>query len=107
MNLTLKMKIVLSPSAPPFAVYLTTLLVEHTYWNYQVIPEEVVHAIFSACKSGNFDLADKEVNNVIAEGYPASQMLSQVPISLPHSVLNQLMLSAQYCYPNTMFLAAI
>nr|GMD52096.1 replication factor C subunit 2 [Ipomoea batatas] len=43
-----------------------------------VIPEEVVHAIFSACKSGNFDLADKEVNNVIAEGYPASQMLSQL-----------------------------
>ncbi|KAM3305852.1 replication factor C subunit 2 isoform X1 [Capsicum chacoense] len=43
-----------------------------------VIPNEVVQAIFSACRSGNFDLANKEVNNVIAEGYPVSQMLSQL-----------------------------
>ncbi|KAI8002654.1 Replication factor C subunit 2 [Camellia lanceoleosa] len=43
-----------------------------------VIPQEVVQAFFSACKSGNFDLANKEVNNVIAEGYPVSQMLSQL-----------------------------
>ncbi|KAK6938372.1 ATPase, AAA-type, core [Dillenia turbinata] len=43
-----------------------------------VIPEEVVQALFEACKSGNFDLANKEVNNVIAEGYPVSQMLSQL-----------------------------
>ncbi|XP_016569722.1 replication factor C subunit 4 isoform X2 [Capsicum annuum] len=42
-----------------------------------VIPNVVVQAIFSACRSGNFDLANKEVNNVIAEGYPVSQMLSQ------------------------------
>ncbi|CAN4081328.1 unnamed protein product [Withania somnifera] len=42
-----------------------------------VIPNEVVQAVFSACRSGNFDLANKEVNNVIAEGYPVSQMLSQ------------------------------
>ncbi|CAI9763013.1 unnamed protein product [Fraxinus pennsylvanica] len=45
---------------------------------YQVIPGEVVQALFLACKSGNFDLADKEVSNLIAEGYPASQMLSQL-----------------------------
>ncbi|XP_075482769.1 replication factor C subunit 2 isoform X2 [Primulina tabacum] len=44
----------------------------------QVIPAEVVRALFSACKSGNFDLADIEVKNVIAEGYPVSQMLSQL-----------------------------
>ncbi|KAK4352645.1 hypothetical protein RND71_028163 [Anisodus tanguticus] len=43
-----------------------------------VIPNEVVQAIFSACRSGNFDLANKEVNNVVAEGYPVSQMLSQL-----------------------------
>ncbi|GAB4845108.1 hypothetical protein Ancab_038513 [Ancistrocladus abbreviatus] len=29
-------------------------------------------------KRGNFDLANKEVNNIIAEGYPISQMLSQL-----------------------------
>ncbi|GAB4859099.1 hypothetical protein Ancab_010564 [Ancistrocladus abbreviatus] len=43
-----------------------------------VIPHEVVQALFAACKSGNFDLANKEVNNIIAEGYPISQMLSQL-----------------------------
>ena len=41
--------------------------------------------LLKACKSGNFDLANKEVNNFIAEGYPASQMLTQVLI-LPVSV---------------------
>ncbi|KAK6132281.1 hypothetical protein DH2020_033981 [Rehmannia glutinosa] len=46
--------------------------------NDQVIPEDVVQALFSACKSGNFDTADKEVKNVIAEGYSVSQMLSQL-----------------------------
>lgn len=45
---------------------------------YQVVPQEVVEAFLIACKSGDFDLANKEVNNVIAEGYPVSQMLSQV-----------------------------
>lgn len=44
----------------------------------QVIPQEVVHTLYSTCKSGNFELAEKEVNNVIAEGYPVSQMISQV-----------------------------
>ncbi|KAL3504243.1 hypothetical protein ACH5RR_034084 [Cinchona calisaya] len=43
-----------------------------------VIPEEVVQALYSACRSGNFDLADKEVKNVIAEGYPVSLMLTQL-----------------------------
>ena len=45
---------------------------------YQAIPLEVTKAIIAACKSGDFDLANKEVNNVIAEGYPVSQMLAQV-----------------------------
>ena len=45
---------------------------------YQAIPREVTEAIYAACKSGDFDLANKEVNNVIAEGYPVSQMLAQV-----------------------------
>ncbi|KAL2538503.1 Replication factor C subunit 4 [Forsythia ovata] len=43
-----------------------------------VIPGEDVQALFSACKSGNFDLAEKEVGSIIAEGYPVSQMLSQL-----------------------------
>lgn len=43
-----------------------------------VIPEEVVNTLLAACRSGNFDLADKEVNNVIAEGYPVAQILSQL-----------------------------
>lgn len=43
-----------------------------------VIPKEVVQALFTACRGGNFDLVNKEVNNVIAEGYPVSQMLSQL-----------------------------
>uniref|UniRef100_A0A6N2LWF1 Replication factor C C-terminal domain-containing protein n=1 Tax=Salix viminalis TaxID=40686 RepID=A0A6N2LWF1_SALVM len=42
------------------------------------IPVEVTEAIIAACKSGDFDLANKEVNNVIAEGYPVSQMLAQL-----------------------------
>lgn len=50
-----------------------------------------MEAILKACKSGNFDLANKEVNNFIAEGYPASQMLTQVlfsPVSLGYSFVN-------------------
>lgn len=43
-----------------------------------VVPPEVVQAFFSSCRSGNFDLANKEVNDVIAEGYPVSQLLSQL-----------------------------
>ncbi|KAJ4838349.1 replication factor C subunit 4 [Turnera subulata] len=43
-----------------------------------VIPQEVTGALYAACKSGDFDLANKEVTNVIAEGYPVSQMLSQL-----------------------------
>lgn len=49
---------------------------------HQVIPQEVVEALFEACKSGNFDATNKEVDNVIADGYPVSQMLSQVPFIL-------------------------
>ncbi|KAF9599833.1 hypothetical protein IFM89_001779 [Coptis chinensis] len=43
-----------------------------------VIPQEVVQTLFSACKSGEFESANKEVTNVIAEGYPVSQMFSQL-----------------------------
>ncbi|KGN54543.1 replication factor C subunit 4 [Cucumis sativus] len=43
-----------------------------------IIPQEVVDALFVACKSGNFDTANKKVNNVLAEGYPVAQMLSQI-----------------------------
>ncbi|KAK7353215.1 hypothetical protein VNO80_18656 [Phaseolus coccineus] len=43
-----------------------------------VVPEKVVEAVLQACRSGNFDFANKSVNNFIAEGYPASQMLTQL-----------------------------
>lgn len=43
-----------------------------------VIPHEIVQALLAACKSGSFDSANKEINNAIAEGYPVSQMLSQL-----------------------------
>ncbi|KAF6147957.1 hypothetical protein GIB67_001532 [Kingdonia uniflora] len=43
-----------------------------------VVPPDVVQGFFAACKSGDFELASKEVNNVIAEGYPVSQMISQL-----------------------------
>ncbi|KDO80526.1 hypothetical protein CISIN_1g016800mg [Citrus sinensis] len=47
-----------------------------------VIPPEVVEGLFAVCRSGDFDLANKEVNNIIAEGYPASLLLSQVTLLL-------------------------
>ncbi|KAG6671826.1 hypothetical protein I3842_16G024100 [Carya illinoinensis] len=43
-----------------------------------VIPQEIVKAFIVTCKSGNFDVANKEVNDIIAEGYPVSQMLYQL-----------------------------
>ncbi|XP_058097450.1 replication factor C subunit 2 isoform X1 [Magnolia sinica] len=43
-----------------------------------VIPQDVVQALFTACKSGEFELANKEVDNILAEGYPVSQMFSQL-----------------------------
>ncbi|CAA2978116.1 Replication factor C subunit 2 [Olea europaea subsp. europaea] len=45
---------------------------------FQVIPGEVAQALFSASRSGSFDLAEKEVHSIIAKGYPVSQMLSQL-----------------------------
>ncbi|KAK4275771.1 hypothetical protein QN277_018799 [Acacia crassicarpa] len=44
----------------------------------RVIPTEVVQAFLATCKSGNFDSANKEVNDFIAEGYPVSQFLTQL-----------------------------
>lgn len=45
-----------------------------------------MQALFTACRSGQFDMADKEVKNAIAEGYPASQMLNQVRLILDSAV---------------------
>ncbi|XP_015575363.1 replication factor C subunit 2 isoform X1 [Ricinus communis] len=47
-----------------------------------VIPQEAVGALYAACRSGDFDMANKEVNNIIAEGYPVSQMLVQIEVQL-------------------------
>jgi replication factor C subunit 2/4 len=49
---------------------------------FKAIPQEVTEALYEACKSGDFDLANKEVNNIIDEGYPVSQILAQVPFIL-------------------------
>ncbi|KMZ57846.1 Replication factor C subunit [Zostera marina] len=43
-----------------------------------IIPQVVVETLFNVCKVGNFDDADAEVSNIIAEGYPVSQMFSQL-----------------------------
>ncbi|KAF6148904.1 hypothetical protein GIB67_014275 [Kingdonia uniflora] len=43
-----------------------------------VVTPDVVQGFFAACKSGNFELANKEVNNVIAKGNPVSQMISRL-----------------------------
>ncbi|KAL6642334.1 hypothetical protein ACP70R_020515 [Stipagrostis hirtigluma subsp. patula] len=42
-----------------------------------VIPEDVVKSLLAACRSGEFDVANKEVSNIIADGYPVSQLISQ------------------------------
>ncbi|XP_078434252.1 ATPase family associated with various cellular activities (AAA) isoform X3 [Wolffia australiana] len=44
----------------------------------QVIPPQVVQSLFAACKSGEFDVANKEVTSIVAEGYPVSHILSQL-----------------------------
>ena len=44
----------------------------------QVIPEDVVKALLAACKSGEFDVANKEVSNIIADGYLVSQLMAHV-----------------------------
>lgn len=43
-----------------------------------IVPKEVVQSLFQACKTGQFDLAQKEVSDIIAEGHPASQIFSQL-----------------------------
>lgn len=43
-----------------------------------VIPQDVIQSLFMACKSGEFDFTNKEVSNIIAEGYPVSQTLCQL-----------------------------
>ncbi|WZZ58384.1 hypothetical protein YC2023_058491 [Brassica napus] len=43
-----------------------------------VVPLEVVKRFFTACKSGDFDIANKQVDNIVAEGYPASQIINQL-----------------------------
>ncbi|KAL4183826.1 hypothetical protein AMTRI_Chr11g100170 [Amborella trichopoda] len=43
-----------------------------------VIPQDVVESFLSACRSGSFEKANKEVENITAEGYPVSQLLSQL-----------------------------
>ncbi|GJN13654.1 hypothetical protein PR202_gb00384 [Eleusine coracana subsp. coracana] len=42
-----------------------------------VIPEDVVKSLLAACRSGEFDVMNKEVSNIIADGYPVSQLISQ------------------------------
>ncbi|CAA6660434.1 unnamed protein product [Spirodela intermedia] len=38
----------------------------------------VVQSLFAACRSGEFDVANKVVTDIIAEGYPVSHILSQL-----------------------------
>ncbi|KAL2652427.1 hypothetical protein R1flu_020555 [Riccia fluitans] len=43
-----------------------------------VVPDDVLDSFVAACKSGQFDKAQAVVSNIIAEGYPASQILNQL-----------------------------
>ncbi|BBM98161.1 replication factor C subunit 2/4 [Marchantia polymorpha subsp. ruderalis] len=43
-----------------------------------VVPDEILDSLLVACKSGQFDKAQGVVTNIIAEGHPASQILSQL-----------------------------
>ena len=67
-------------------LYVISVLLTFFYIICQVIPQDVVRSLLMACKSGDFDAADKEVSNIIAEGYPVSQMLCQVTILLHHLI---------------------
>ena len=53
-----------------------------------------MQALFTTCRSGDFDMADKEVKNVIAEGYPASQMLNHVGLILDSTLFFFFVLNA-------------
>ncbi|OAE18409.1 hypothetical protein AXG93_3426s1020 [Marchantia polymorpha subsp. ruderalis] len=46
--------------------------------NSEVVPDEILDSLLVACKSGQFDKAQGVVTNIIAEGHPASQILSQL-----------------------------
>ncbi|KAG6553531.1 hypothetical protein Mapa_004444 [Marchantia paleacea] len=43
-----------------------------------VVPDDILDSLLFACKSGQFDKAQGVVTNIIAEGHPASQILSQL-----------------------------
>ncbi|KAI5062496.1 hypothetical protein GOP47_0023035 [Adiantum capillus-veneris] len=43
-----------------------------------VVSDNVVHSFLQACRTGLFDQAQKAVADIIDEGYPVSQILSQV-----------------------------
>ncbi|CAM6126589.1 unnamed protein product [Calypogeia fissa] len=43
-----------------------------------VVPDELMDDLLAACRSGQFDRAQAVVTNVIAEGHPVSQILSQL-----------------------------
>ena len=42
------------------------------------MPDSVLKGLLKACQSGQFDMAHKEVTDIIAEGHPVSQIFSQV-----------------------------
>ncbi|GLJ26820.1 hypothetical protein SUGI_0523520 [Cryptomeria japonica] len=43
-----------------------------------MVPNQVVQSLFQACKTGQFDVAQKEVADITAEGHPTSQIFSQL-----------------------------
>jgi len=43
-----------------------------------IVPDSVLEGLLKACQSGQFDLAHKEVTDIIAEGHPVSQIFSQL-----------------------------
>lgn len=81
---TNKLQIILLDGLSPFRNSLYLIYCAGHSGMFQVIPGEVAQALFSASRSGSFDLAEKEVHSIIAKGYPVSQMLSQVSLHNLH-----------------------
>lgn len=65
----------LQSAARLYGSHITT---DHIVYVSGVIPDSVIEGLLKACRSGAFDRAQAAVADVIAEGYPVAQILSQL-----------------------------
>ena len=45
---------------------------------FQVIPDDILEGIIKACHSGSYEKLEACVENMMAEGYSASQLIGQI-----------------------------